>query len=305
MEDFKRIINRPSRFLAKSFIDLVEDVQMEKDHETFWSAMRCWETIDGLSVRQVGAVERFVTMIQTCSDHHMNNNLTTTEIVDLISEKTGYMNWFNKENEKDDEVEPDNDKKLNLDAFIKGCERFKKPEDFLLFIDSMNMDDEDDEESDFIHIMTVHKSKGMEFSIVFVLGVSTKIMPHYLADDEEEERRIAYVAATRAKELLEIHTLQGRFGRLKVQPSHFIDEMGLTLPSRVINLRTDELYKIKELIPTIKRFDDKGKLLSEKPIVLFIERKKESKNEKKESTETSDNRRKQPTAQSASRNTTN
>jgi superfamily I DNA/RNA helicase len=76
----------------------------------------------------------------------------------------------------------------------------------------------------------MHSSKGLEFPVVFVISISTRIMPFYLAEQEgntEEERRLFYVAMTRAEKQLHLSSISGHIGRFKVEPSYFLNESGI------------------------------------------------------------------------------
>ena len=142
------------------------------------------------------------------------------------------------------------------------------------------MEFEENEDDDSIHCLTVHKSKGMEFPIVFILGCCEKVMPHYKADDFEEERRIAYVAVTRAKEELYISTLYEKFNNMKTRPSPFIEEMGAEIPAWYYGYREEEVKKQKinnkmaanakrgkfEGNPTFTKYDEKGNVIVTKEI---------------------------------------
>jgi len=82
--------------------------------------------------------------------------------------------------------------------------------------------------------MSMHASKGLEFPVVIIAGVCSRMMPFYRAVEEgncSEERRIAYVGVTRAKTKLFISTINGRYGRFKVGPSRYLYDMKIPIPS--------------------------------------------------------------------------
>jgi DNA helicase-2/ATP-dependent DNA helicase PcrA len=276
-EDFRRIINRPARFLGGKFIDKIEEIMFDNGYETFWQALQRWPDLN-MGATQSSQAKRFVDMITMLSKKIETSEITTKEIFEEIIEETGYLRWLNKELESADE-EPDNDTGMNLNSLLFGAERFKNPQDFILFVESMEF--EENEDDDAIHCLTIHKSKGMEFPVVFILGCCEKVMPHYKADDFEEERRIAYVAVTRAKEELYISAIYERFNNMKTRPSHYIEEMGVKLPSKFYDYFEEEVKKTKarnkmannakkgkfEGVPMITRYDEKGNVISEEEIV--------------------------------------
>lgn len=275
-EDFRRIINRPSRFLGGKFIDNIEEIMFDNGYETFWQALQRWPDLN-MGPTQSSHARTFVDTIRRLSKKIETTEMKTKEIFEEIIEDTGYLRWLNKELESADE-EPDNDTGMNLNSLLIGSERFNNPEEFLLFVDSMEFEENEDDDS--IHCLTVHKSKGMEFPIVFILGCCEKVMPHYKADDFEEERRIAYVAVTRAKEELYISTLYEKFNNMKTRPSPFIEEMGAEIPAWYYGYREEEVKKQKinnkmaanakrgkfEGNPTFTKYDEKGNVIVTKEI---------------------------------------
>lgn len=268
VEDFKRVINRPSRFLGQKFLDDVEEMMFEKDYESFWQSLQHYYEL-GLSANQTNNVKKFIDLISRMHKLIQTTTLNTRQIFEKIIEESGYLKWLNKEVETEDQ-EPDEDRVMNLDSLLTGAERFKNPSEFLIFVESMEF--EKNEEEDAIHCMTAHKSKGMEFPVVFILGLCHPVMPHYKADDIEEERRVAYVALTRAKEELYISTITGKFNRMNAQPSQFIREMGLKIPSRYSGGRlllesiTAQLEGDQKKPVTLKKYDKNGKLIETKII---------------------------------------
>ena len=271
-EDFRRIINRPARFLGGKFIDNIEEIMFQNGYESFWQALQRWPDLN-MGATQSSQASKFVETIKMLYKRIDTTEIPTKEILEDIIEETGYLKWLNKELESADE-EPDNDTGMNLNSLLSGAERFNNPEEFLLFVDSMEFED-NDEDDDAIHCLTVHKSKGMEWPVVFILGCCEKVMPHYKADDFEEERRIAYVAVTRAKEELYVSTIYEKFNNMRTRPSPFIKEMGLELPQWYWDYLEQDIDKQKSSNkmaaqakrgqfngnPTFTKYDDKGKVI--------------------------------------------
>lgn len=250
LEDFRRIINRPTRFLGKAFIDSIEEYQIENGSETFWEAMRSYIASDAAPFQQSRAGQKFVEDIMEINnwiflESDAGRPPTTADVINKVLEVIPYQEWAIKEDEESEE-EPDNDRKLNIDSLMAGASRFPSTEDFFFFLDSMaNRKDED--EDDVVHLMTIHKSKGTEYPVVFVIGCCEKILPHFRVDDVEEERRCAYVAVTRAKEKLFLCMIHGKYSRFKVTASRFLTEMGVEIPP------LGEIGEGPMAIPTIVR----------------------------------------------------
>lgn len=228
LEDFRRIINRPTRYLGAAYINRVEDFQLENNIESYFDAMRLSvHQIEKLSAHQRNQAQKFVDQIQRIHNWFLETRPSTGAIIKRILDEIPYINWLLKEDDSQDE--PDDDKKMNMESTLAGMARFNDPYDFLRFIDSIS-DDAFLDGDDFLSLMTIHKSKGTEYPVIFLVGVCEGLLPHYLADDMEEERRVAYVGATRAKEQLFVSFIHGKYNRKKVTGSRFIQEMGLQFP---------------------------------------------------------------------------
>ena len=110
--------------------------------------------------------------------------------------------------------------------------------------------------------MTIHKSKGMEFPIVFIIGMCERVMPHHKAHDLEEERRIVYVAATRAQEELYTSAIYEKFNSFKTKPSRFLEEMGVTFPDWYLGKLGQRKVPKKLPEPTYTKYDEKGNIVT-------------------------------------------
>ena len=120
-------------------------------------------------------------------------------------------------------------------ALMAFADKYKEPEKLIKFFKSINSKkDESEEDKNAVAFLTTHSSKGLEFPIVIVAGASEGIFPHRQADDLDEERRIMYVAVTRAEKELMISTINGTYGRYKMTTSRFLEEMGLVVPKLVV-----------------------------------------------------------------------
>ncbi len=165
----------------------------------------------------------------------LKDELSLTELIDKVLEKTNMLNELEKE------------KTLEADLRIENLMEFKSiTESFQDETGTVNLDDflenislvaditEYEDESDVVTLMTVHASKGLEFKVVFVIGLEEGLFPHAFAasglepEEMAEERRLCYVAITRAKERLYLSNAQRRmlFGRPNENlPSRFLDEI--------------------------------------------------------------------------------
>lgn len=173
----------------------------------------------------------FKKLILDLTEEAKNKDLT--ELIDLVLEKSGMKKELENEHSLDADIRLE-----NLMEFKSITENYQKDtgnvnlEDFLEDISLVADSQEHQELDNAITLMTMHAAKGLEFKVVFLIGMEEGIMPHFMSlessSDLEEERRLCYVAITRAKERLYITNAKRRllFGTVNMNPpSRFISEI--------------------------------------------------------------------------------
>jgi DNA helicase-2/ATP-dependent DNA helicase PcrA len=227
-----RVINAPPRGIGKTTIDILQNKQREL-------SLSMWDTIDlAVSNRAVGpratsALEGFTRIIKGLRDR-VSAGQPLSELVRAGTLDTGYVRSL--EEEKTTEAEG---RLLNIEELVTAAvEAEEHGESLQDFIDHAALvADTDQYKADArVTLMTMHSAKGLEFPIVFIVGLEEGLFPHSRAsaseDDLEEERRLCYVAITRAqKDLYITHAMQRRiFGEEDVtEPSRFLNELPLEL----------------------------------------------------------------------------
>ncbi|QLG69845.1 MAG: ATP-dependent DNA helicase UvrD/PcrA [Candidatus Woesebacteria bacterium] len=206
--------------------------------------------------------EKFISLKEEIKDK--TENLSTLEIMDLVIEKTDYLKRFQKESEE-------NIAKLeNIKELRSVAREFTSLSDFLENVALIEAEQEkggkiksQDENQDMVTLMTLHASKGLEFKIVFIVGMEEGIFPHSRSLDDinqlEEERRLAYVGITRAKEMLFLSCAVKRlfFGEnISNPPSRFLEDIPEDLINKIEN-NLEEISKkdLKEKIDDFYSFE--------------------------------------------------
>ena len=243
---FKRVINRPKRGIGKATIEKIEKAAYEKclSIYQFLSETPKDELSKLLSKKAFNSINRLINDLNTLKETLNRSTMDFIEILDNTIELKAYYSSM-----------PDGmERILNLDEFY-GLFRdtIKKNPQISLdeFLNEISLQsDQDQINGEQISIMSVHASKGLEFAHLFVTGMEEEFFP-LLGDgcDIEEERRLGYVAMTRAKETLTLSTVQSRFhkGRRKhLEKSRFLTEAGLLKGSLVLEKSTN--YKKGDLV---------------------------------------------------------
>jgi DNA helicase-2/ATP-dependent DNA helicase PcrA len=227
-----RVINSPPRGIGKTTIDVLQSKQRELD-------LSMWETIDiavanrALGPRATSALGGFLHIIKGLGDR-VREGQPLSEVVRGATVDTGYVRSL--EEEKTVEAEG---RLLNIEELVTAAvEAEEHGESLQDFIDHAALvADTDQYKADArVTLMTMHSAKGLEFPIVFIAGMEEGLFPHSRAsaseEDLEEERRLCYVAITRAQQKLYItHAMQRRiFGEEDItEPSRFLNELPLEL----------------------------------------------------------------------------
>lgn len=225
----KRIINEPKRGIGDATIEKVERMA-EQLHTTMFEVMLQADEYAVL-VRKSGDLRKFALMIDDLREYAIYHPLD--ELFDYLMDATGYMESLEAQGaEGQNRIENLSELKNNMTQYEKeheGATLSSFLEEIALYTD---LDKLNDDEDDYVTMMTLHSAKGLEFNTVFLVGMENGLFPseYNLGDPEqlEEERRLAYVGVTRAKKNLYITNAQNRmvFGQASYhQPSIFISEI--------------------------------------------------------------------------------
>jgi DNA helicase-2/ATP-dependent DNA helicase PcrA len=229
----RRIVNTPKRGIGErtvSMIDAHAALQGITLYEAIQDAVN--GAVEGIPTRTMRGLSEFVELIEVLRGF-LQRGASIPELIEVTAERSGYM----AELEADRSIEAlgrvDNVKELATGAaeYARGF-LDASLDDFLTQVALVSEQDDYDEESSSVSLMTLHNAKGLEFPVVFLLGMEDGVFPHIRSlsnpDELEEERRLAYVGITRAKERLYLvasrqRSLSGHFGYNS--PSRFLKEI--------------------------------------------------------------------------------
>lgn len=233
-EAMRRIINYPARGIGQTTMDKVLRAALQ--HEcTPWEIL-CATHLPDVSAATRNKLASFVQMINSFHERHTTDDAHTLALE--IVRNSGLQAEVNRGTEPEDQARRENLQELLDGIAVFVQERREQGEsalltDYLQEVSLLSDTDEDDSLSeDRLTLMTVHSAKGLEFRVVFVVGMEEDLFPSQMCSDSvrglEEERRLFYVAMTRAEEYLVITNARSRFRYGKVdfsRPSRFLKEI--------------------------------------------------------------------------------
>lgn len=230
-EAFKRVINYPARGIGKTTIDKII-LAADQHNDTMFNIISGANQY--LDNRAALAVNNFATTIQSFAAVAKNNNAYDAAL--HIAQHSGLLKDL-----YDDKSVEGLSRYENIQELLNGIKEFSEREDiencsldiFMQDVALLTNDDNDKgNNKDTVSLMTIHSSKGLEFSQVYIVGLEENLFPSQMSlnsrSDLEEERRLFYVAITRAEKKLHISyaTSRFKFGTLiNCEPSRFLDEI--------------------------------------------------------------------------------
>ncbi|MFD6007194.1 DNA helicase PcrA [Bacillus subtilis] len=232
---FTRIVNVPKRGVGATSLEKIASYAAINGL-SFFQAIQQVDFI-GVSAKAANALDSFRQMIENLTN--MQDYLSITELTEEILDKTEYREMLKAEKSIEAQSRLE-----NIDEFLSVTKNFEqKSEDKTLVafltdlaliadIDQLDQKEEESGGKDAITLMTLHAAKGLEFPVVFLMGLEEGVFPHSRSLMEEaemeEERRLAYVGITRAEQELYLTNAKMRtlFGRTNMNPeSRFIAEI--------------------------------------------------------------------------------
>ena len=275
---FERVINVPKRGIGDASVDRIREISIE---EGISCLQVCAKASEYSSLSRVShKLQQFAWLIQDFRGKLAENAMSFSEYIEYIQDQSGLMQEILEQKEKKGEtvdrieilrellseaVEFESRRKEEEVRGTAPSDKVDSPHDRYSIEDvSYAVDlpgllqsylenaalysegDNQDESEDFVRLLTIHSAKGLEFPVVFLVGVEEGIFPGHRSMDSkesmEEERRLAYVAVTRAKKKLFITSARSRmlFGQTQqLKPSRFIEEIDSRYLEVIGAFRTD------------------------------------------------------------------
>jgi DNA helicase-2/ATP-dependent DNA helicase PcrA len=258
-ESLKRVINYPGRGIGQTTVDKLVVGAKQHGLSLFDTVIQAKELGIPLNSGTLLKLTNFATLIQRFQIE--NEGLNAFEIADLVTKKIGLVQELKKD------ATPEGIARIeNVEELLNGMRDFTEGQKELAdatgslteFLEDValatDLDNEDDPSADRVALMTIHLAKGLEFPYVFIVGLEEDLFPSAMSmntrSELEEERRLFYVALTRAEEraFLSYTLSRYRWGKLiDAEPSRFIEEID---PQYLDRIEPKESYQFKPLMDT-------------------------------------------------------
>ena len=242
----RRIVNVPKRGIGDRAQACVEALA-SRERISFWAALRRADEAPGIATRSAKAISGFVAMLDDLA-MMVDSGARPDEVLEAVLARSGYLVELEESGDPQDETRVE-----NLAELVAVAREFADESEaatlagFLervaLVADSDQIPDAEDDGSGVVTLMTLHTAKGLEFPVVFLTGLEDGVFPHVRAlgdpKELEEERRLAYVGLTRARQRLYVSraVVRSAWGAPQHNPpSRFLAE----LPAELVDWRRTE-----------------------------------------------------------------
>ncbi|UOE58235.1 UvrD-helicase domain-containing protein (plasmid) [Cytobacillus oceanisediminis] len=232
----KKIINVPKRAIGDKTVDKISAFAEDRKIPFFTALLNIDEVAEQTKINKgtVAKIKNFAAIMDSLSKQAVTGDFSATNFMKALLKETEYLSQFNPEKEED-EARIENI--AHLRDYAKHWDMQEKEQNTLAqFVSEISLDgDRDDvDDEDYVTLTSVHSAKGLEWSQTFIIGMEDDTFPHYRskqkASDLEEERRLMYVAMTRAAERLFCTYSAYKFEYnsqkpVRQKPSPFLDEI--------------------------------------------------------------------------------
>lgn len=225
-----RILNTPPRGIGNSTALIAND--WSREHGTsIWQAMESFDLLDQMGLKAQKCIGEFRALIEG-AHIRLQDGENPREVLESVLESSDYVEWLMRNTKTDQEKDQ---RRAGMGFFFEGLDRaIAKGKTVQTFLEETLLDPQkDDELSDKkgVTLITLHAAKGLEYPVVFLVGLEEGILPHKRSVEEgtkDEERRLLYVGITRAQERLSLTYCSSRVKwgeEIRSEPSSFIGEL--------------------------------------------------------------------------------
>ncbi len=267
-ESLRRIINFPPRGIGQTTLDKLVILSKDKDVSLFESISEIDHNSKMFNSRTIEKLENFKNLILSFKIYSSKNN--AYEISNLVVHQTKLVDFYRNDGTLESMNRIENIEELlnGVNDFIdQQLEIYEGDNSLSKYLQDVALYSETDKEikSEKVSLMSIHMAKGLEFPIVYVVGLEENLFPSIMSinsrEEIEEERRLFYVAMTRAKEKLILSHCEQRFkwgNIIDCEPSRFLSEIDTNYINNINNSRSYVRQKIDENKLRIKKLSSRN-----------------------------------------------
>ena len=267
-ESLRRIINFPPRGIGQTTLDKLVILSKDKDVSLFESISEIDRNSKMFNSRTIEKLENFKNLILSFKIYSSKNNAYETS--NLVVHQTKLVDFYRNEGTLESMNRIENIEELlnGVNDFIgQQLEIYEGDNSLSKYLQDVALYSETDKEikSEKVSLMSIHMAKGLEFPIVYVVGLEENLFPSIMSinsrEEIEEERRLFYVAMTRAKEKLILSHCEQRFkwgNIIDCEPSRFLSEIDTNYINNINNNRSYVRQKIDENKLRIKKLSSRN-----------------------------------------------
>ena len=254
----ERIINVPKRGIGQKTLNTLNIISRKNSSSLFEACKFYLESNESNKAKN----EINILISKILKWRKLKKELNHIDLTEMILEDSGYMNMLNIEKEQKDNFQ-NYDRLDNIAEFLNGLQEFENIDGFLEHV-SLVFDNDKFDSTNKINLMTMHSAKGLEFDYVFLIGWEEGVFPSKRSIEEngksglEEERRLAYVALTRAKKNIFIsYVNENRYSYASHDintPSRFISE----LPKEDLEISNTEIFQQDNFLNEFSQIEDQS-----------------------------------------------
>lgn len=212
---FSYVYNKPNRWLDQKFFAEVKE-NATRRNTSLYNAMF---TIDRRNWRFKNGIDQLYEVVNTLQNRKFES---VGKMIEYLRFYLKIDDYVSKGKQADDGGFSEQTE--NMDAFQNIAEKYSDLNKFILYLDDINRQVAM-ENNDKVHLSTIHRAKGLEYPIVFIVGLNDGLLPHAKSNNLDDERRLLYVGITRAENELYLSSTASYNGNL-MNPSPFIEEIG-------------------------------------------------------------------------------
>ena len=267
-ESLRRIINFPPRGIGQTTLDKLVILSKDKDVSLFDSISEIDRNSKMFNSRTIEKLENFKNLILSFKIYSSKNNAYETS--NLVVHQTKLVDFYRNDGTLESMNRIENIEELlnGVNDFIdQQLEIYEGDNSLSKYLQDVALYSETDKEikSEKVSLMSIHMAKGLEFPIVYVVGLEENLFPSIMSinsrEEIEEERRLFYVAMTRAKEKLILSHCEQRFkwgNIIDCEPSRFLSEIDTNYINNINNNRSYVRQKIDENKLRIKKLSSRN-----------------------------------------------